>query len=309
MITPQEMRDIQFDKAVFGGYDMDAVDEFITNVTNDYTALYKENAVLKNKLKVLAETIEEYRSVDEAMRKALVTAQNMANDMVEDAKKKANDMIENASSVAENKITVLADRIRQEEERLKDAKHETAAFVAEIQKLYQEQNEMLQGLLPKVEVDPEDETSVEDTLTMATEQINQSVADAMSGIAELSAEAPEVPKPAVDRSGDTADLMIDEIEKQIADKPLEELGGQEKEKDMKVQVYEVDLTRGVTEADEDDDGDGAEEADASEHRRRGRKRAKDDLDDLDFDADATTKKFDLSDLKFGRNYDFNDDDE
>ena len=53
MITPQEMRDIQFDKAVFGGYDMDAVDDFITNVTNDYTALYKENAVLKNKLKVL----------------------------------------------------------------------------------------------------------------------------------------------------------------------------------------------------------------------------------------------------------------
>ncbi|MEG2570695.1 MAG: DivIVA domain-containing protein, partial [Clostridia bacterium] len=80
MMSPGELKDIQFDKAVFGGYDISAVDEVFAQVTADFTALFKENAVLKNKLKLLASTVEEYRGVDEAMRKALITAQNMANE-------------------------------------------------------------------------------------------------------------------------------------------------------------------------------------------------------------------------------------
>ena len=40
---------------------MMAVDEFLDGLTEDYTALYKENAALKAKLKMLAEKVEEYR--------------------------------------------------------------------------------------------------------------------------------------------------------------------------------------------------------------------------------------------------------
>ena len=47
MLTPQELKKIEFDKAMFGGYDMAAVDEVFEQVTEDYTALTKENAVLR----------------------------------------------------------------------------------------------------------------------------------------------------------------------------------------------------------------------------------------------------------------------
>ncbi|MDR3207713.1 MAG: DivIVA domain-containing protein, partial [Oscillospiraceae bacterium] len=61
MLTPQEVQDKKFEKAVFGGYDMGGVDDFLEQLTEDYAALFKENAVLKSKLKVLVDTVEEYR--------------------------------------------------------------------------------------------------------------------------------------------------------------------------------------------------------------------------------------------------------
>ena len=68
MLTPQEVSTHAFTKAVMGGYNMAAVDEFLDVLTEDYSALYSENAVLKSKMKVLVDKVEEYRSTEEAMR-------------------------------------------------------------------------------------------------------------------------------------------------------------------------------------------------------------------------------------------------
>ena len=62
---PQEVSTHSFAKASFGGYNMAMVDEFLDELTDDYTALYKENAALKAKLKVLVEKVEEYRATED----------------------------------------------------------------------------------------------------------------------------------------------------------------------------------------------------------------------------------------------------
>ena len=61
MFTPQEVQEKTFIKAVFGGYDMQSVDEFLEPLIEDYVTLYKENSVLKSKMKVLVEKLEEGR--------------------------------------------------------------------------------------------------------------------------------------------------------------------------------------------------------------------------------------------------------
>ena len=58
MMTPQDIMDKTFEKAVFGGYDMAAVDDFLNQMRDEFAALQKENATLKAKLKVLANKIE-----------------------------------------------------------------------------------------------------------------------------------------------------------------------------------------------------------------------------------------------------------
>ena len=86
MFTPQEVSEKVFPKSsgFGGGYQMAAVDQFLDSLTEDYTALFKENVTLKAKLKVLADKVEEYRATEESMRAALLTAQKMATKLVQE---------------------------------------------------------------------------------------------------------------------------------------------------------------------------------------------------------------------------------
>ena len=115
MLTPQDIQNKELTKAVFGGYDMAVVDDFLEEVAADFAALYKESAILKSKLKVLVEKVEEYRSTEDAMRMALLTAQKMGDDMLSESKQKSADMIANAEKMAKEKMGVLAQEIANEE--------------------------------------------------------------------------------------------------------------------------------------------------------------------------------------------------
>ena len=110
MLTPQEVSTHSFSKASFGGYNMAMVDEFLDELTDDYTALYKENAALKAKLKVLVEKVEEYRATEDSMRATLLTAQRMADSIVKEAEQKRDQMMTQAEIDAKMKITRLPQR-------------------------------------------------------------------------------------------------------------------------------------------------------------------------------------------------------
>ena len=75
MITPQDIREKTFEKAVFGGYDMASVDAFLEQTAADLALMQKENATLKAKMKVVVSKVEEYRENEDALRMAVVSAQ------------------------------------------------------------------------------------------------------------------------------------------------------------------------------------------------------------------------------------------
>lgn len=132
MMTPQEVASHAFSKASFGGYNMSMVDEFLDLLTEDYTALYNDNAILKNKLKILSDTVEEYRATDDAMRKTLLSAQKMAESMVKEAEQKKADLVKDAEAAAAQRIGELRQSIADEEFRLKSAREATATHVQQL---------------------------------------------------------------------------------------------------------------------------------------------------------------------------------
>ena len=146
MMTPQEVSEHAFAKASFGGYNMAMVDEFLDVLTEDYTALYKENAVLKSKMKVLVEKVEEYRSTEDAMRKALLTAQRMADEMVAEAEAKKNELLQNVEADAKVRRIQLQQELANEEARLSAARQATAEYVGKLKELYQHEMDYLNGL-------------------------------------------------------------------------------------------------------------------------------------------------------------------
>ena len=156
MLTPQEVSTHSFSKASFGGYNMAMVDEFLDELTDDYTALYKENAALKAKLKVLVEKVEEYRATEDSMRATLLTAQRMADSIVKEAEQKRDQMMTQAEIDAKLKINCLKNEAIAAEERLRRGKEELEKFSAAVRAVCDKEIQLLEQLpqLP-VETEPE----------------------------------------------------------------------------------------------------------------------------------------------------------
>jgi len=146
MLTPQEINDKGFDKAVFNGYDMGDVDDFLETVSNDYNALYKENAILKGKLKVLVEKVEEYRSTEDAMRMALLTAQRMSEEITAEATRAKDEMLMKAEHEVKAMLSDTSKRVEDEEMRLAIAAKETAKFIELSQAIMRKHSEFLEKL-------------------------------------------------------------------------------------------------------------------------------------------------------------------
>ncbi len=100
MFTPQQIDQISFSRSTFGGYDMQQVDEFLEPLTEDYVTLYKENALLKSKMRVLVGKLEEYRKNEAAMKEAVANAQRTCDKMVMDAEAKCAKMLSDAAAAA-----------------------------------------------------------------------------------------------------------------------------------------------------------------------------------------------------------------
>ena len=146
MLTPQEVSEHAFAKASFGGYNMAMVDEFLDQLTEDYTTLYKENAVLKSKMKVLVDKVEEYRSTEDAMRKALLTAQKMADQMVQEAEQKKAELVNQAEAEARERVAGLRKEMEAEQLRLTAAQNAATAYIAKVRELCQHELDYLEGL-------------------------------------------------------------------------------------------------------------------------------------------------------------------
>ena len=128
MITAQDIREKGFERVRLNGYDMAAVDEFLEELADDVAASQKENAVLKSKMKVLVDKIEEYRANEEALNSAILSAQKLAVQIENEARQRAAATIAEADKKAQETIGSIAARADAEEKRLADAKAACAKF-------------------------------------------------------------------------------------------------------------------------------------------------------------------------------------
>ena len=133
MFTPQQIDQISFGRATFGGYDMQQVDEFLEPLTEDYVTLYKENALLKSKMRVLVGKLEEYRKNEASMKDAVINAQKTCDKMVAEAEAKCAKMLQNAGSMATANTQSSEALVAAENARVEEARKTAAAKINELQ--------------------------------------------------------------------------------------------------------------------------------------------------------------------------------
>ena len=146
MITAQDIREKTFEKARIGGYDMTSVDDFLEELADEIAASQKENAVLKSKMKVLVDKIEEYRANEEALNLAVLSAQKLAVQIESDARARANAMIADAERQVKAQIGSISSQADAEEKRLADAKAATSEFMETVRGLCNTQLKKLEAI-------------------------------------------------------------------------------------------------------------------------------------------------------------------
>ncbi len=214
MLTPQEVSERVFAKATFGGYNMAMVDEFLDVLTADYSTLYNENAVLKGKMKVLVDKVEEYKSTEEAMRKALMAAQRMADDLVKEAEQKKSAIIRQAEDELSDKAEQLRRQVQAEERRLAAAQAATADYVRQVQQLQERHAAQLAALeeistpVPTADARVDEAArAIDDSVQRILAQQSQLAAQELAQektmedtteFAAVTVDAPAQPSPAVD---------------------------------------------------------------------------------------------------------------
>lgn len=171
-MTSQDIREMSFEKAVFGGYDMGAVDGYLETVSTEFAALQKENAALKGKLKVLVDKVEECRASEDAIRLAILSAQKASSQMIADAEAKRDgilaeveDMRTRALAQVQTEQQELLSRLKREiaaeEKKLKAAKSNSAQFIETVRGFFAKQLqffEQLGDLTPYIS--PEDKREI-----------------------------------------------------------------------------------------------------------------------------------------------------
>jgi len=146
MITAQDIREKTFDKAKFGGYDMASVDDFLEDLAEEVTASQKENAVLKSKMKILVDKIEEYRANEEALNMAVLSAQKLAVQIESEARARANAMLAEADRQVNAKIGSIAEQADAEENRLAAAKSATLKFLDSMREVCNKQLQNIEDI-------------------------------------------------------------------------------------------------------------------------------------------------------------------
>lgn len=88
MLTPVEIQNRVF-KSVGLGYDKKDVDSFMKEIVDSYEMLYREKMELLDKVNVLNDGLQNYKTIERTMQKALVLAQKTAEETKETAYRNA----------------------------------------------------------------------------------------------------------------------------------------------------------------------------------------------------------------------------
>ena len=165
MLTPQEVTNSVFEKALLGGYDTASVDKFMAQLTQDYSALYRENGILKAKMKVLVDKVEDYRSTEDSMRMALLQAEKTAKEIVEAAEterdaietevaQKKDELMRQAEAEVEERRSEISQSLAAEEAALDRAKRATAQYLDKLKAAMAEYSDVVSRVYDFVEPMP-----------------------------------------------------------------------------------------------------------------------------------------------------------
>ncbi len=154
MITPVELQSKSFKSGI--GYDKKDVDNFVSELQKNYETMYKENMELNDKINTLNEGINYYKSIEKTLQKALLLAEQAAEDTKEAARKQAKAIEEEASGKASLIISESYKEVLHLKQQTIKLVQQYEAYKAQFKHLAAAQAEMLESEAFSLHIDDMD---------------------------------------------------------------------------------------------------------------------------------------------------------
>ena len=146
MITPLDIENKRFSKQMMNGYSVEEVDDFLDELTADYSKNYKENSELKSKVEELNKSLEHYKSIESTLNNTLVMAQSTAEDIKKVAQQQADQIINEAKSNAQKQVDDLNNELILKTKEVDDVKKQFDIYKAKMVSLLISQLELLKDI-------------------------------------------------------------------------------------------------------------------------------------------------------------------
>lgn len=146
MITPLDIDNKRFSKQMVNGYSVEEVDDFLDELTADYSKNYKEVNELKAKVEELNNSLVQYKTIESTLQNTLVMAQSTAEEVKNVAKQKADQIVDEAKVNAQKQVDELNNEIIMRQKELDDVKKQFDIYKAKMESLLISQLELLKDV-------------------------------------------------------------------------------------------------------------------------------------------------------------------
>ena len=143
MLTPLDIENKTFNKQIMSGYNVDEVQNFMNELLRDYEKLYKENIEYKDKIDMLNQGIQHYKSIEDTLQNALVIAQGTAESVKQNAKAEADNIIKEAELNALKSVDDINKQVVEKRLQLDETKKQFDVYKAKMEALLISQLEIL----------------------------------------------------------------------------------------------------------------------------------------------------------------------
>ena len=143
MITPLDIENKRFSKKTLNGYDPEEVDEFLDELTKDYTMIYKKVNDNEKEVEDLREKIEHYTQIESTLQNTLLMAQSAAGEGKNAAQKQADQIIRDAESSARQATNNIDIQIAEKKKELEEISKQFDVYKAKMESLLISQLELL----------------------------------------------------------------------------------------------------------------------------------------------------------------------
>lgn len=139
MLSIEDIKNVSFRRANFGGYKPEDVDAFIDDIQISYEEMMRENENLKLKL-------DKFHEEDNSIRSVILNAQKVAQKALEDAKDRTTDMMHKAAEASEKMISEAKKEVSTHNEISERLKSESAKLRKQLEDIYTKHKEIIDSI-------------------------------------------------------------------------------------------------------------------------------------------------------------------